>query len=89
MVVSPLSFIPWCSAFFLTPPPPQIDRQLQTYLQRVEAVLGKDWEKHVEGQKLKQDGDSFRQKLNTMQVRVQERVFCSKHVKQGDSTFFE
>ena len=54
------------SAFSLTL---QIDRQLQTYLQRVEAVLGKDWEKHVEGQKLKQDGDSFRQKLNTMQVR--------------------
>ena len=55
----------------------QIDRQLQTYLQRVEAVLGKDWEKHVEGQKLKQDGDSFRQKLNTMQVRVQEVDLCS------------
>ena len=69
----------------------QIDRQLQTYLQRVEAVLGKDWEKHVEGQKLKQDGDSFRQKLNTMQVRVQERDFCSEHVKREgrvDSTFY-
>ena len=46
----------------------QIDRQLQTYLQRVEAVLGKGWESHVEGQKLKQDGDSFRQKLNTQQL---------------------
>ena len=46
----------------------QIDRQLQTYLQRVEAVLGKGWENHVEGQKLKQDGDSFRQKLNTQQL---------------------
>ena len=44
---------------------PQIDRQLQTYLQRVEAVLGAGWENHVEGQRLKQDGDSFRQKLNT------------------------
>ncbi len=43
----------------------QIDRQLQTYLQRVEAVLGAGWEKHVEGQRLKEDGDSFRQKLNT------------------------
>ncbi len=49
-----------------TPTPhTQIDRQLQTYLQRVEAVLGAGWEKHVEGQRLKEDGDSFRQKLNT------------------------
>ena len=46
----------------------QIDRQLQTYLQRVEAVLGKGWENHVEGQKLKQDGDAFRSKLNTQQL---------------------
>ena len=45
----------------------QIDRQLQTYLQRVEAVLGKAG-RSVEGQKLKQDGDSFRQKLNTQQL---------------------
>ena len=50
--------------FFLA----QIDRQLQTYLQRVEAVLGKGWEVHVEGQKLKQDGEAFRQKLNTQQL---------------------
>ena len=35
------------------------------YLQRVEAVLGKGWENHVEGQKLKADGDAFRRKLNT------------------------
>ena len=31
-------------------------------------MLGKGWENHVEGQKLKQDGDSFRQKLNTQQL---------------------
>ena len=43
----------------------QITYQLNTYLQRVEAVLGKGWENHVEGQKLKADGDAFRQKLNT------------------------
>ena len=35
------------------------------YLQRLEAVLGKGWENHVEGQKLKANGDAFRQKLNT------------------------
>ena len=38
------------------------------YLQRVEAVLGKGWEVHMEGQKLKQDGEAFRQKLNTQQL---------------------
>ena len=34
------------------------------YLQRVEAVLGSDWGNHVEGQQLKTDGESFKQKLN-------------------------
>ena len=42
----------------------QIDHQLQTYLQHVKEVLGRGWENHVEGQKLKQDVDNFRSKLN-------------------------
>uniref|UniRef100_A0A915HKX7 Dynein heavy chain, cytoplasmic n=1 Tax=Romanomermis culicivorax TaxID=13658 RepID=A0A915HKX7_ROMCU len=42
----------------------QISRQLSLYLRRVEDVLGKGWENHIEGQKLKADGDSFRLKLN-------------------------
>ena len=48
----------------------QIDHQLQTYLQRVEEVLGRGWENHVEGQKLKEDGDNFHSKLilNTQQL---------------------
>ncbi|KAF5301350.1 hypothetical protein FQA39_LY10748 [Lamprigera yunnana] len=46
----------------------QIDRQLTTYLRRVEDVLGKGWENHIEGQKLKADGDSFRIKLNTQEI---------------------
>lgn len=46
----------------------QIDRQLTMYLNRVEAVLGKGWENHIEGQKLKADGDSFRLKLNTQDI---------------------
>jgi len=37
-------------------------------MQRVEAVLGKDWANHVEGQKLKSDGDSFKVKLNTNEL---------------------
>ncbi|KAK0424238.1 hypothetical protein QR680_008567 [Steinernema hermaphroditum] len=43
----------------------QIEIQLQTYMKRVEAVLGRGWENHVEGRQLKQEGDNFRQKLNT------------------------
>ncbi|XP_077971534.1 cytoplasmic dynein 1 heavy chain 1-like isoform X1 [Styela clava] len=43
----------------------QIERQLSAYMRRVEDVLGKGWENHMEGQKLKADGDSFRSKLDT------------------------
>jgi len=46
----------------------QIDRQLTTYMRRVEDVLGRGWENHVEGQNLKADGDSFRMKLNTQDI---------------------
>ena len=57
----------------------QIDRQLSAYMRRVEDVLGRGWENHVEGQKLKGDGDSFRMKLNTQEIfddwarKVQQR----------------
>lgn len=57
----------------------QIDNQLTMYLKRVEDVLGKGWESHIDGQKLKADGDSFRAKLSTAEVfqewarKVQER----------------
>ncbi|XP_019877694.2 dynein heavy chain, cytoplasmic isoform X2 [Aethina tumida] len=46
----------------------QIDHQLTTYLRRVEDVLGRGWENHIDGQKLKADGDSFRLKLNTQEI---------------------
>lgn len=57
----------------------QIDYQLTMYLKRVEDVLGKGWENHIEGQKLKADGDSFRTKLSTQEIfdewarKVQQR----------------
>ncbi|XP_037905377.1 dynein heavy chain, cytoplasmic isoform X4 [Hermetia illucens] len=59
----------------------QIDNQLTMYLKRVEDVLGKGWESHIDGQKLKADGDSFRNKLSISEVfqdwanKVQERNF--------------
>ncbi|XP_011314571.1 dynein heavy chain, cytoplasmic isoform X1 [Fopius arisanus] len=57
----------------------QIDYQLTMYLRRVEDVLGKGWENHIEGQRLKADGDSFRMKLSTQEIfddwarKVQQR----------------
>jgi dynein heavy chain 1 len=43
----------------------QIEKQLFRYLKRVEDVLGSGWEQHVDGQRLKFEGDSFKQRLNT------------------------
>ncbi|XP_055327511.1 dynein heavy chain, cytoplasmic-like [Paramacrobiotus metropolitanus] len=40
-----------------------IERHLLVLLSRIEHILGRGWENHVEGQKLKADGDSFRKKL--------------------------
>ena len=52
-------------------------------MKRVEDVLGKGWESHVEGQKLKADGDSFRMKLNTQELfddwtRKVKTMSCAK-----------
>ncbi|KAF7760646.1 hypothetical protein Agabi119p4_10055 [Agaricus bisporus var. burnettii] len=46
----------------------QIDRQLHTYMKRVEDVLGKGWELYAEGQKLQQESLAFRKKLDTKLV---------------------
>ncbi|PCH33132.1 dynein heavy chain [Wolfiporia cocos MD-104 SS10] len=46
----------------------QIDRQLATYMKRVEDVLGKGWELYAEGQKLQSESLAFRKKLETRPV---------------------
>ncbi|KAI0762498.1 dynein heavy chain [Fomes fomentarius] len=46
----------------------QIDRQLQTYMKRVEDVLGKGWELYAEGQKLQSESSAFRKKLDVRPV---------------------
>lgn len=46
----------------------QIDRQLQTYMKRVEDVFGKGWEHYAEGQKLQTESAAFRKKLDTRPV---------------------
>ena len=56
-------------------------------MRRVEDVLGKGWENHVEGQKLKADGDSFKMKLNTQELfdewtrKVGQRVHLEDCIK--------
>ncbi|WVR09001.1 hypothetical protein IAU60_006061 [Kwoniella sp. DSM 27419] len=43
----------------------QIERQLLTYMRRVEDVLGTGWESYAEGHKLQVESTSFRAKLDT------------------------
>lgn len=46
----------------------QIERQLDSYMSKVEDVLGSQWTMHAEGQKLKTESDNFRRKLDTKVV---------------------
>ncbi|KAI0984717.1 hypothetical protein GJ496_002628 [Pomphorhynchus laevis] len=46
----------------------QIERQLHMYLKRVEDVIGKGWENHVDGIKLRTEGEAFLQKLNAQAI---------------------
>jgi len=46
----------------------QIERQLNTYMTKVEAVLGRDWNLHVEGAKLQAESNQFRAKLDTRPI---------------------
>ena len=46
----------------------QIERQLDTLMKRIETVLGKGWEQHVDGRRLKETGAAFTRKLSTQQM---------------------
>ncbi|KAF3767358.1 hypothetical protein M406DRAFT_89859 [Cryphonectria parasitica EP155] len=46
----------------------QIERQLDGYMKKVEDVLGANWAIHTEGEKLKNEGDLFRKKLDTRPI---------------------
>ncbi|KDO30766.1 hypothetical protein SPRG_04667 [Saprolegnia parasitica CBS 223.65] len=46
----------------------QIERKLHMLLSRVESVLGKGWEQHVEGKALKQVADAFLSKLDAQAI---------------------
>ncbi|KAJ5782973.1 hypothetical protein N7457_004747 [Penicillium paradoxum] len=46
----------------------QIEHQLDGYMRKVENVLGENWHLHAEGQKLQNEGNLFRKKLDTRPV---------------------
>ena len=46
----------------------QIERQLDNYMKKVEDVLGADWAMHAEGQRLQNESDLFRKKLDTRPI---------------------
>jgi dynein heavy chain 1 len=46
----------------------QIERQLDGYMKKVEDVLGADWALHAEGQKLQNESNLFRKKLDTRPI---------------------
>ncbi|KAJ9657280.1 dynein heavy chain [Neophaeococcomyces mojaviensis] len=46
----------------------QIEAQLDAYMKKVEAVLGRDWMLHTDGEKLQHESNMFRQKLTTKDV---------------------
>jgi dynein heavy chain 1 len=46
----------------------QIERQLDGYMKKVEAVLGENWALHTDGQKLLSESNLFRDKLKTRPI---------------------
>lgn len=46
----------------------QIEKQLDGYMKKVEAVLGQDWALHNEGEKLLEESTMFRKKLDTTPI---------------------
>lgn len=46
----------------------QIESQLDSYMSKVQAVLGEDWKSHAEGEKLLTESDMFRRKLTTRDI---------------------
>ncbi|KAF2279064.1 uncharacterized protein EI97DRAFT_465408 [Westerdykella ornata] len=46
----------------------QIETQLDSYMGKVEDILGKDWALHAEGQKLQAESSMFKKKLDTRPI---------------------
>lgn len=67
----------------------QIERQLLTYMKRVEDVLGKGWELYAEGQKLQTESTAFRKKLDTQPVFDAWRHDIGRRNMDVDGCLFE
>lgn len=64
----------------------QIERQLLVYMKRVGDILGEGWENHLEGQKLSQDAEKFRLKLDTQAIFDEWcRTVTQRHLKPVDA----
>lgn len=64
----------------------QIERQLLVYMKRVGDILGEGWENHLEGQKLSQDADKFRLKLDTQAIFDEwVALVTQRHLKATDA----
>jgi len=61
----------------------QIERQLLTYMKRVEDVLGKGWESYAEGHRLQVESASFRAKLDTKPLYD---AWIAEITRRGDLT---
>ncbi|KAF2682234.1 cytoplasmic dynein-like protein 1 heavy chain 1 [Lentithecium fluviatile CBS 122367] len=46
----------------------QIETQLESYMGKIEDILGKDWALHAEGQKLQAESSMFKKKLDTRPI---------------------
>ena len=46
----------------------QIESQLNNYMKKVEAVLGREWNLHTDGEKLQAESELFRKKLTTRSI---------------------
>jgi len=65
----------------------QIERQLLVYMKRVGDILGEGWENHLEGQKLSQDAEKFRLKLDTQAIFEEWcRNVNQRHLKASDTS---
>ena len=67
----------------------QIERQLDLYIGRVEAVLGSGWETHADGRLLKSTCDGFKRKLDTQPIFKEwlERIKVSSNLEIGGRIF--
>jgi dynein heavy chain 1 len=60
----------------------QIERQLDTYMSRIEDVLGKQWVHHTEGRTLSRECEQFRQRLQPDKI-FQQWLSDNKEIAQS------